>query len=147
MNERVFIALVETLPKDRLAEPAGGIVNHPIWTVGHLANAGDMLRGILGHERVTSREYVTLFDTGSTPVHNSSIYPSLHQLVSDYQRVHQSVCEMIRDLSDTEITKLVEIEEAKPKFPTHGHLLSHIVSWHEGVHYGQLVQWRAAADC
>ena len=40
--------LIRDVPDEALASQVGGVVNHPLWTIGHLVFSAQMIGGELG---------------------------------------------------------------------------------------------------
>ncbi|QDU32712.1 DinB superfamily protein [Poriferisphaera corsica] len=145
MCERFVLALIDTIPSERFTEQPGKQVNHPAWTLGHLAVTADMAVGLLRGESLLPARYKALFDYGTKPSHEPGKYPSKKQLLEDYLRTHQSLLATVQATSDEKMMSEMPIEELRSFFPTYGHLIMHVMSGHEETHFGQLTGWRKAA--
>src|SRR5688500_9809439 len=62
-------------------QPAG-MVNHPAWTIGHLAFICEQLAGVVGLPAWLPGDWINSFGSGSTPVPDPKGYESKESLLS-----------------------------------------------------------------
>ena len=77
--------LVADIPDEQLAEQPAEGCNHPAWVLGHLAAIADLGLHLLGKPMVLSPEWHELFDPGSIPSPERSLYPPKAELVATYE--------------------------------------------------------------
>jgi hypothetical protein len=84
-NSRQFLlSLLDTLSDVQLTTRVGGVGNHAIWVMGHLAFADDLfVSAFLDEPSSLSKQHVEQFSLGSIPSGNASDYPSREELPSD----------------------------------------------------------------
>ena len=74
--------LIDGIPDDALAAQRGDVVNHPLWTIGHLVHAAQMIGGEIGLSTWLPEDWERRFGTGSIPVSDRSVYPSKDSLLN-----------------------------------------------------------------
>jgi hypothetical protein len=128
--------------------PATGLVNHPAWTLGHLASASALLTEDLGAEIDFPKEWSVLFlrkgpGDPTLPDPDTAKYPSKKDLLDELRRQHEKVKQLVRQQTDDELKKSVQW-----KFNDHMPTLFDVVVFfcinHEAMHLGQLAAWRRA---
>lgn len=129
-------------PADWFRVPAGGVVTHVGWQVGHLA----MSQYRLGFERVIGPrpgdeelfppDVLKLFIRQSVVLADPAAYPSPAELRALFDRVHDRLLADLADWPDADL-------DAPPAQPSH-HLCPtklHCLRWcaaHEMIHAGQI---------
>ncbi|QQE10738.1 DinB family protein [Planctomycetota bacterium] len=146
MGGKFILAYAEAVPEERFVEQPSGLPNHPGWTLGHLAVTADMTLQVMGRESMLPEKYKGLFDYGTQPTDDPSMYPDKETLMKDYARVRKELLAVVEATPQKIFDLELPIEEVREYFPTIGHLITHVLSTHEGTHYGQLVCWCKAAN-
>lgn len=141
--------LVDGLSDEQMTTtPVTGLVNHPAWTLGHLASASALLTEDLGGQIDFPKEWSELFlrkgpGDPTLPDPDSAKYPSKKDLLDELCRQHEKVKQLLRQQTDDELKKAVPW-----KFRNHMPALSDVVVFfcvnHEAMHLGQLAAWRRA---
>lgn len=132
------------IPDDQFTvQPAPGI-NHPAWQFGHLSVATDLALNLLGKPSLCPKEWGPLFNPGTKPVADASIYPSKKALVTAWKTGHEAVTAALPSASpaDLEQPHGLPFELIQKAFPRKRDLLAHLLSTHEAGHLGQLALWR-----
>ena len=128
--------------------PAAGLMNHPAWTLGHLASASALLTEDLGGQIDFPIEWSELFlrkgpGDPAVPDPDTSKYPSKKDLLDELKRQHEKVKQLVREHTEDELQKTV-----KWKFSDHMPALFDVIVFfcvnHEAMHLGQLAAWRRA---
>ena len=136
-------ALVADLHDEQLAEQPAQGCNHPAWVLGHLAAIADLGLQLLGKPLALSAEWHELFDPGSIPSPERSLYPSKTELVATYEAAHDRLVDAITAGTDPDrLARPNPISDLRRVLPTLGDLLAHILTTHESTHLGQLSAWR-----
>jgi len=141
--------LVDDVNEDQMAvSPAGGLENHPAFTLGHLVSAAALTSKYLGGPFELDPEWERLFRRKGPgdpilPEPDTALYPKKEELVAELTRQHALVEGLILGLEESRFG-----EEAKWRFdiymPTLGDLLHFMCISHECMHLGQLAAWRRA---
>ena len=64
-NLNVAARLVGDLTPQQMVEQPAGVVNHPAWSLGHLAMTADRLAGMFGLESQAPEGWAQIFATGA----------------------------------------------------------------------------------
>lgn len=134
--------LVADIPDEQMAEQPAGTVNHPAWVLGHLVVTADFMAALLGKQRDASDDWRKLFNPGSTPQADRSLYPSKDELVTALVAGHERVADAFERTKAKHLEALNPVEGFNKVFPTIGDALMYGVLAHEGFHLGQLSTWR-----
>lgn len=115
--------------------------NHAAWILGHLAYADDGFRTKLsGNEAVIPENYEALFGMGTTPSDDASLYPSKADLIAVLEQSHAALTSWFKSLSDEQIAS--PLPEGMEMFGANHATLAATMTWHEGIHAGQLIEVR-----
>lgn len=136
--------LVADVPEEKLTIQPSGIVNHPAWTLGHLANTADLALKLLGGSPLCTAEWGEKFGRGSTPVADRAAYPTKEALMAALETGHGKLAAAAEAATGETISAVNPIERNRHSFPTVGALVAHIMTTHEANHLGQLSAWRRA---
>jgi uncharacterized damage-inducible protein DinB len=119
----------------------GELTTHLAWQVGHLAVAQYNLclrriRDRIGADHaLISDQYIELFQLGSQPVADRSVYPSIEEIRQVFNAVHEQAIRELAQRTDAELS--VPVERPHAVFTTK----LGAVEWcapHEMVHAGQI---------
>ncbi len=136
--------LVKDLTDEQMVQLPSGLINHPAWTLGHLASASNSLAKTLGRESTFPAEWEEKFKTGGTPSANMSDYPSKDEILSELTKQHDRVTEAVGKADPATFAKEFPDESTRKHFPTVGDFTAYLMSAHEGTHIGQIAAWRRA---
>lgn len=141
--------LVDDVNEDQMAvSPAGGLENHPAFTLGHLVSAAALTSKYLGGPFELDSHWERLFRRKGPgdprhPEPDKALYPKKMELINELTRQHELVEGLILGLDEARFK-----EQAKWRFdiymPTLGDLLCFMCITHESMHLGQLAAWRRA---
>lgn len=137
--------LVDDIPNERLASPAGGIVNHPAWQIGHLAFAADGVCEMLGGTKRLDKAWAEKYGMGSKPVADRGAYPSKSDLLGTLDECRSRLSRQFAQASDEMLRRPNPFGPLAAGLPTLGHAATFFMVFHEGTHLGQLAAWRKAA--
>jgi len=135
--------LVEDLTDEQMVQQPGGLVNHPAWTLGHLASASNMLAKSFGLESTFPADWEKPFKTGGTPSADGTTFPSKVEILAELSTQHDRVAEVIKS-AEPALFKKESGEGLREHFPTIGDFAVFVMSAHEGSHIGQIAAWRRA---
>ena len=116
--------LVADLSEDLTTQQPHGLLNHPRWTIGHLAFGSNYAAGFLGLQ--------------------STVKPAWAELLAELAIQHKRVAAAIREAEPSLFKEECTDELLRDHFPTIGNFLGYIMTAHEGDHIGQLACWRRA---
>lgn len=144
-NTSLLERMIGDIPAERMCEQPAGLPNHPAWILGHLAFVRFALLKQLGVDNGDFPEaWVPLFGRGSTPCSEDKKYPGKEELWDAFKRLQNVTIESIMALTPKQLAEPHSIESLKEPFPTIGDLLLQMLTAHDGLHVGQLSDWRRA---
>lgn len=151
-NERIISAylygyarmLVADIPDEQMTIQPSGIVNHPAWTLGHLANTADAALKLLGVAPLCPSDWPEKFGRGSTPLPDRGIYPAKGVLMAALEAAHGKLAAAVESATPEMLNAANPNERNRQFFPTAGSLIAHIMTSHQATHLGQLSAWRRA---
>jgi hypothetical protein len=133
------------LTDDHLAlEPISGTKTAG-WLVGHLAVTGDFGRRICGLTPICSKEWRSLFNPGTFPSSDRSIYPPMDQLRATVKEVYKDFFASGPGASAEVLGLPNPYTPALGAFATAGEFAAYLMTGHLAHHLGQLGSWHAAA--
>lgn len=134
--------LVADVPEEEFAEqPAPGL-NHPAWTLGHLAGAADFALSCLGAQPVAPDGWAAMFSPGTVPDPNRGAYPTKGELLNGYEAAHAALDAAAAAADPQQMAKPNPSEMMRARLPTLGDLIACVLTTHEAGHLGQLSAWR-----
>lgn len=133
------------LTDDHLAlEPIAGTKTAG-WLVGHLAVTGDFGRRICGLAPICPKEWRTLFNPGTFPSLDRSVYPPMVELRDAVGRVYRDFFNEAPNAAQEVLATPNPYTPALGAFPTAGDFAAYLMTGHLAHHLGQLGSWHAAA--
>ena len=91
MNLKRLGMHVQDLSAEQMVEQPSGVINHPAWTLGHLAATADNVAKTLGQESTFPEEWRAACSTGGTPSGDAADFPSKEQLLEQLGAQHERV--------------------------------------------------------
>lgn len=144
-NIKLLERMIGDIPADQMCQQPPGLPNHPAWTLGHLALVRfGMIKQMGGETSDFPEQWIALFGRGSTPCADVEQYPAKDELWSAVVRLHETTMKCLETLSPEQLERPHSIESLKEPFPTLGDLLVQMLTSHDGLHVGQLSDWRRA---
>ena len=137
-------SLVRDLTSEQMVQQPGGLVNHPAWTLCHLASAANYTGVQLGLESTFPKEWEEAAKTGEAPNADASAYPARDALLEELTKQHERVAEAVAKADPAIFAKEFPDEKTRKFFPTMGDFVDYLLSAHEANHIGQLAGWRRA---
>jgi hypothetical protein len=128
----------------RALQPIAGVKTAG-WLVGHLSVTGDFGRRICGLTPMCSKEWRSLFNPGTFPSLDASVYPPMAELLDTCVAVYKDFLANAPDAADDVLAMPNPYTVAITAFPTSGDFASYLMTGHLGHHMGQLGSWHAAA--
>ena len=143
-NLSVARRLVADLTAEQMCEQPHGVVNHPAWSLGHLASASVGVLKALGHDASLPDGWGDAFKTGGIPSHDPSVFPSKDELLSTLESLHDRVSAVVTAADPATLATPHPHEGTRKYFPTIGDMVVFLMTSHEMDHLGQLAAWRRA---
>ena len=144
MNLGFAKMLVNDLSTDQMCQQPHGVINHPAWSLGHLAVSEGRLCKLLGVESPVPEGWEKTFRTGGTPSAKTGSYPSRDELVSVLAELHERVGKAVSAADQETLERAHPDEGARSYFPTVGDMALFLMTSHEMDHLGQIAAWRRA---
>ena len=135
---------VRDLSDDQMCAQPHGLVNHPAWSLGHLAAAADRTAEILGLTSELPAGWRDTFKTGGIPSPDKSRFPGRDEIVGMLSHQHARVAQALSDVSPDALQRPNPHEHSRGHFPTVGDFAIFLMTAHEMDHLGQLAAWRRA---
>lgn len=136
--------LVKDLTDEQMVQQPGGLVNHPAWTLGHLAATSNYLaKEAFGLASTFPADWEEPFKTGGTPSADGTVFPSKVEILAELSAQHARVAEVIKE-ADPALFEKESPEGLREHFPTIGDFTVFVMSAHEGTHIGQIAAWLRA---
>lgn len=118
--------------------------NHAAWIVGHLAWTDDsFLQGLAGQASGIPESWNAMFGMKSEPSDDPAAYPPREELMRRLDDRREGVRAWLSGLSEAELTAPIEGDMAQ--FARTLAMVPSSLSFHEGMHAGQLSMARRAA--
>lgn len=136
--------LVGDLTSEQMCQQPYGVVNHPAWSLGHLASASVGLLKVLGHDASLPEKWGSVFKTGGIPSSDPSVYPPKDELLATLQSLHDRVAAAAKTVDAATLAAPHPHEGTRAYFPTIGDMVVFLMTSHEMDHLGQLSAWRRA---
>ena len=132
-------------------QPLPGM-NPPVWILGHVAVVGNfalsLLAGLgLNAPPVELPGWRENFGIGSEPLvyADGFVPPSGEELRAAVRLTHDQFHALTAEVTPEMLTKRPASDRLTDRFPTYGDRLTHLLTTHDAVHWGQLSAWRRAA--
>ncbi|MCE9590428.1 MAG: DinB family protein [Planctomycetes bacterium] len=131
-------------PEQACAQP-GGVPNHAVWVIGHLAASCDFAGSFLNVAPKSPKDWGELFGNKSKPTTDASKYPPLTTLIAALEDGHKRVGDALAVAPESLLAGPCKVEGINKRFPTIGEVMTFMLSSHEAMHLGQLSAWRRAS--
>jgi len=143
MNLGFAKRLVKDLSDDQMCAQPHGVVNHPAWSLGHLAVAADAAGVTLGLSSELPTGWAETFKTGGTPAPDKSLFPKKDEILGVLEAQHARVAQALSTVDPAVLTAPAH-EKRRAHFPTAGDFAIFLMTAHEMDHLGQIAAWRRA---
>lgn len=144
MNLGFAKRLVKDLSDDQMCAQPHGVVNHPAWSLGHLAVAADHLATLLGSSSELPAGWEQTFKTGGTPSPDKRAFPGKDEILRVLAAEHARVAQALSTADPARLAQPHPHEKRRAHFPTIGDFAVFLVTAHEMDHLGQIAAWRRA---
>jgi hypothetical protein len=144
MNLGYAKRLVRDLSDDQMCAQPHDVVNHPAWSLGHLAVASDHLATTLGLASELPAGWADPFKTGGIPSPDRRLFPGKDELLRVMDQAHARVAQAVPGVDPALLAQPHPSEKRRAHFPTVGDFAIFLMTAHEMDHLGQLAAWRRA---
>jgi uncharacterized damage-inducible protein DinB len=144
INLKRAIQLVDDVADEQMAAQPSGLVNHPAWTLGHLAATSDAIAGRFGLPSTFPEAWRDSFRMGGIPSGDGADYPAKEKLVAQLRAQHERVAEAVAAAGAERLGQPTPNPRMRERFPTVGDFTAALMTNHEANHIGQLAAWRRA---
>lgn len=144
LNLEFLRRMVADLNDDQMVGQVGGVVNHPAWTLGHIAYGFELMGGEVGMSPWLPEDWTERFGTGSTPVGDPTVYPEKSELLRILEDGQRRLNDRLTEMTTDDLANPLPDARYRDRIPTLGHALLHILASHTAMHVGQLAVWRRA---
>ena len=137
--------LFANLPENRIAEPAGGIVNHPAWCMSHLNLYHPAILSLARGETVADPATAPGSEkhgNGSKPVADAKLYLPRAELIVRFTQGHAQVEAALADAPCDIFKGEPALERWKTFFGTTGAGLAYLMLFHESHHLAEIADWK-----
>ena len=120
--------------------------NHPHWVLGHLVHSeAAMVHVFIQGQPSPLAKWDALFGMGTQPDPQGSGYPSMDELLAEFDSVRAETLKVLAGMSDADLDRPSQApDHLAPMFGTLGKCFS-MVSLHSAFHAGQVADARLAA--
>jgi hypothetical protein len=115
------------------------------WLIGHLCVTGDFGRRLCGRTPICPKEWRPVFNPGSQPSDDASVYPSMETLCRTAETVYADLCEAAPAADPALLAIDNPYVPARATMPTAGAFVRYLMTGHFAYHLGQLSEWRVGA--
>jgi hypothetical protein len=142
-SHQVLSKALEDFTDQNATKQSGAIVNHALWTYGHIAVSNAWFRSLLdGVMTPLPDSYNGLFGMGSTPTDEPAKYPSLAEVKKHFAESLEALIAAVERSSEEDL--------AKPSLGDSGGMAPdrfaavNRAGWHAAWHLGQITMLRRA---
>lgn len=146
ISRQWLTALVSDIEGAEFAVPASRGGNHPVWVLGHTIHSEASLVNefVLGKPNPLA-DWDDLFGTGSQPVADADKYPTMSQLLAEFDKIRAETLKLLDGLRDDDLdTPSNAPPELASMFGTVGQCFA-ALALHSAFHTGQIADARRAA--
>ena len=137
-------SLVKDLTAEQMVAQPHGVVNHPAWTLKHLASSANYVAKTLGLDSTFPPDWEATPTVDGLPSGDASQYPSKEALLAELSAQHERVAEALAGADPALFAREFPEEGMRKYFPRIGDALGYMLTAHEATHIGQLAAWRRA---
>jgi uncharacterized damage-inducible protein DinB len=136
---------VEDVAEARMCHQHVNLPNHPAWQVGHLAAVRASVAGMLGRPfTAVDGAWLKRFAPGSVPSGDAAAYPKKAELLDVFAKAQDNLAAALIAADERTLAAPNPIEPLRAAMPTLGQLALTLTTTHDGMHVGQLSDWRRA---
>jgi len=142
-SRRILLGFIETLSDEQLTLRVGGVGNHAVWIMGHLAWTDDLFVCAFRKEASCLPDgHSEQFSAGTVPSDNASDYPRRDELLHRLTIARKRTVEWAEELDEE--TAWQASPEALVEITQNAISAVHTLALHEVLHAGQITTIRAS---
>ncbi|REJ75433.1 MAG: DinB family protein [Acidobacteria bacterium] len=135
---------VADVPEQQMIAQPEGVRNHPLWTIGHIAFACEMLGSVIGVEEWLPPCWGGRFGFGSVPSTDPSMNAPKAEALTMLKEAETRISNAVRYLDSKMLDQPFPEESYIKVFPTIRHAITQVLIGHTAYHSGQIGVWRSA---
>lgn len=135
---------IEDIAEEDITSQPEGVRNHPIWTIGHVTFACEMLGTVIGVEEWLPRCWGGKFGFGSRPSRDPALNVSKNEALAMLDEAERRLTAAVRSIDPSVLESAFPDEDYLKVFPTIRHALTQVLVGHTAYHVGQVGVWRSA---
>jgi hypothetical protein len=145
-SDQATLQLIEDMRDAPLTRPTANGGNHPLWVLGHLANAEGVLQQVLLGGSNPLEKWMPLFGPGSEPMNDCGAYPSFDDVMQAYRDLRSRNLALLDSMGESGLDA-----PTKAPFPGLEQLFGTVgmsfltTALHQMNHRGQVADARRAA--
>ena len=128
---------------DMAAQP-NGILNHPAWVIGHLAQVCQDVGGVIGVPPWLADGWAGRYGGGSAPVADVGAYAAKDDALAVLGDARSRITRAVGRLDESRLDEPFPDESLRDVFPSVRHFLTQVLVGHTAYHVGQVGAWRRA---
>lgn len=135
---------LEGLTDDQIVAQPKGVVNHPAWTIGHLAYVLQLIGGVIGVAPLLPAEWPRRYGPSSKPLNDAAAYRPKEEVLTILRSIEAELISTIEQLDEATLDAPFPDPQYLDVFPTIRHALTQVLLGHTAFHVGQIAVWRRA---
>jgi uncharacterized damage-inducible protein DinB len=139
------LKLVADLTDDQLVVQPAPKTNHPAWVLGHLLQVDHaFLYAITGQPLPAwiDDAWKATYGNQSQPIADKSKYKPKQFYIERLAAVREQIVARLKQMKPEDFMAPHPDPTRRERFPTVGHAVMFLGTWHEAYHSGQLSTWR-----
>jgi hypothetical protein len=136
--------LLADIPDDAMARPAGPLVNHPAWQVGHLLWSFGGVAHWLGDTDNPPPAWALACAQGSKPSTDRAAFPAKSDMLATLESAHRRVIDLLWAAPADLLAAPMPDPKLRKVLPTIADAVVFVLTVHCAAHLGQLSAWRRA---
>src|SRR3954453_4127212 len=105
MNLGFATRMVKDLSDDQMCAQPHGVVNHPAWSLGHLAVAADHLGKVMGLSSELPAGWTDIFKTGGAPAGDKTLLPAKEEILGVMAQQHARIVDAVSKADATALAQ------------------------------------------
>ena len=144
-NVKMLARFVADIPDDKMCVQFPNLPNHAAWTLGHLTQSRINISNMIGKPaELPAPDWSARFGRGSAPVSDPAAYPAKGEMLVILQKTHDHLIGALATIDPALLNVPHDRAFFLPLFPTKAHLVATVLTTHDGIHIGQLADFRRA---
>jgi hypothetical protein len=141
-NVNLLENMLKDVPPEHMCHQPPGLPNHPTWQVGHMATVRFFITKTLETPADFPEAWLPLFSPQSVPTAEAARYPQKDELIATFKQVHRAAVDALKRATPSQLGAAHGIANLNALGSTVGLLVSTTLTMHDGLHLGQLSDWR-----